>query len=146
MRAITAEDLKFLSDLQDDLNTQDTTGHEAPRFWVVHDARWAPCWDGHAERFTFVEDGEKVGVLDWYRDDLPNGLTCVPERRVERNASNTFFMTKRECHEHIQANKHHYSATAHPYAMTAWRSSQVGRLWKLLQDVDWPAISAGDAS
>lgn len=49
-------------------------------------------------------------------------------------------MTLRDCREHINRNAHHYSREAHPYAMTAWRSPQVERLWELLCEVDFMAL------
>ena len=45
---------------------------------------------------------------------------------------NTFFLTKEACKQHIQANKHHYNGTVHSYAMTAWRSAQVEKLYEIL--------------
>lgn len=53
---------------------------------------------------------------------------------------NTMFLTNRSCKEHIEANKHHYSADAHSYAMTAWRSPEVEKLWTILEKIDWKAI------
>ena len=50
---------------------------------------------------------------------------------------NTFFMTLREAKEHLEKNKHHYNNTAKPYAMTAWRSPQVERLYEIIQNTDW---------
>ena len=49
---------------------------------------------------------------------------------------NTMFLTLRECKEHIEANSYHYNKP-HPYAMTAWRSPQVERLYKILQNTNW---------
>ena len=53
---------------------------------------------------------------------------------------NTMFLTLRECKEHIKVNGHHYNETAHPYAMTAWRSLQVEKLYDILQKTDWENI------
>lgn len=50
---------------------------------------------------------------------------------------NTMFLTKREAEEHLEANSHHYNNTAHTYAMTAWRSPQVERLFKILENTEW---------
>lgn len=50
---------------------------------------------------------------------------------------NTMFLTNREAKEHLQANQHHYNNTAHTYAMTAWRSPQVERLFKILEETEW---------
>ena len=50
---------------------------------------------------------------------------------------NTMFLTIRECEEHIKLNYYHYPKDAHSYAMTAWRSPQIEKLYKILQEVDW---------
>lgn len=52
----------------------------------------------------------------------------------------TFFMTLREAKEHLEKNKHHYNSTAKPYAMTAWRSPQVERLYEIIQNTDWSEL------
>ncbi len=50
---------------------------------------------------------------------------------------NTMFLTNRSCKEHIRFNHYHYSDDAHSYAMTAWRSPQVERLWQILDKINW---------
>ena len=50
---------------------------------------------------------------------------------------NTMFLTNRNCKKHIELNYYHYDADAHSYAMTAWRSPEVEKLWDILQKVDW---------
>lgn len=55
----------------------------------------------------------------------------------------TMFLTNRSCKEHIQANHYHYSGDAHSYAMTAWRSPEVSRLFDILDKIDWKAIKEG---
>ena len=52
----------------------------------------------------------------------------------------TMFLTNRSCKEHIAANRHHYDANAHSYAMTAWRSPEVKRLWEILDKINWESI------
>ena len=54
---------------------------------------------------------------------------------------NTFFLTKEACKQHIQANKHHYNGTVHSYAMTAWRSAQVEKLYEILENVDFSSLT-----
>lgn len=61
-------------------------------------------------------------------------------RNKHEIVKNTMFLTLRECREHIEANKHHYNETAHPYAMTAWRSPQVSRLYEILEKTNWNNI------
>lgn len=52
----------------------------------------------------------------------------------------TMFLTNRSCKEHIKANYYHYSGDAHSYAMTAWRSPEVEKLFKILEEVDWDNV------
>lgn len=52
----------------------------------------------------------------------------------------TMFLTNRSCKAHIKANHYHYSADAHSYAMTAWRSPEVEHLWKILDTIDWKTL------
>ena len=52
----------------------------------------------------------------------------------------TMFLTNRSCKEHIAANHYHYSEDAHSYAMTAWRSPEVSRLFDILDKIDWKAM------
>lgn len=52
----------------------------------------------------------------------------------------TMFLTNRSCKEHIAANYYHYSGDAHSYAMTAWRSPEVSRLFDILDKIDWKAM------
>lgn len=49
----------------------------------------------------------------------------------------TMFLTQKDAEEHLKANDYHYSADAHTYAMTAWRSPRVAKLIEILQKVDW---------
>lgn len=52
----------------------------------------------------------------------------------------TMFLTNRSCKEHIAANHYHYSGDAHSYAMTAWRSPEVSRLFDILDKIDWKGM------
>lgn len=51
-------------------------------------------------------------------------------------AENTLFITKESCKQHIQKNSYNYK-NPHTYAMTAWRSPEIERLWKILEETDW---------
>ncbi len=57
-------------------------------------------------------------------------------------APNTFFVTLRAAEEHLAANHYHYDPEARPYAMTAWRSPEVERLFEILQEVDFSSLPA----
>lgn len=52
----------------------------------------------------------------------------------------TLFLTNRSCKEHIEKNHYNYDKEAHSYAMTAWRSPEVERLWSILDKIDWNSI------
>ncbi|SFJ64370.1 hypothetical protein SAMN02799624_05337 [Paenibacillus sp. UNC496MF] len=70
------EDLQFLKELQDELNTQDRDSQAAPRFWTVGDYRWIGTPDGNAERYSVYLpiDGEASTIDDYIKnldlDDL----------------------------------------------------------------------------
>lgn len=70
-------------------------------------------------------------------DELGFDYSMHEESYVHFAQPNTLFLTKKEAEEHIQRNKHHYGADAHPYAMTAWRSPEVAKLLEILETVDW---------
>lgn len=61
----------------------------------------------------------------------------------ERIVEDTMFLTNKSCKEHIQANSYHYNKP-HSYAMTAWRSPQVEKLYKILENTNWDKIIEGD--
>lgn len=88
------------------------------------------------EYFISDEDDLQSFLDEYYEDNYSVG--CYRNR--DEIVQNTMFLTLRECKEHIESNKHHYDETAHPYAMTAWRSPQVERLYKILEKTDWENI------
>lgn len=76
------------------------------------------------EEHDIISDGEYRAVCY----DI-NDSTICPD---------TMFITKESCKEHIRLNSYHYN-NPHTYAMTAWRSPEVEKLWKLLEETDWEA-------
>jgi len=62
-------------------------------------------------------------------------------RNIDKNYPDTMFITNAECKAHIKANYYHYPDDAHSYAMTAWRSPEVERLWKILQATNWDELN-----
>ncbi len=167
---MTKEQIEFLKNLQQELNTQNTVGQADPRFWVVAQYEWKPCWEDHAEktviwcpelekefesiediRNEFLEAGyideEKLEELkdmdEWENEDALKEILDfynVPQRKEHVIKENTMFLTLRECKEHIERNHYHYNDTVHPYAMTAWRSPQVEQLIKLLKKAKFDEI------
>lgn len=52
---LTPDEIKFLKELQDELNTQETFGQADPRFWVVEQERWYPCPKGYEDRIVVYD-------------------------------------------------------------------------------------------
>lgn len=79
--------------------------------------------------------------LQEFLNDYDDGNYSVGAyKNKEVIKENTMFLTLRECEEHIKANYYHYNSTVHPYAMTAWRSPQVARLYKILEETNWDEV------
>ena len=91
------------------------------------------------------EDENEFFISDMY--DIKNFLEEYDSGRYsvcyyrdkEEIVQDTMFLTLRECKEHIKTNHYNYK-NPYPYAMTAWRSPQVSRLYEILEDTDWDNI------
>ncbi|MBZ9693245.1 hypothetical protein FDF26_13665 [Clostridium botulinum] len=182
-------DIDFLNNLQNEMNTQDTCCQADPRFWVIMQKKRVYGIDEDYEvtgtiitssddceleieiddtksiyNFLIEELEVDCKLIDGYiqvyndeedvlydEDDLINFLDnegydeyrLVNYRDEEEIVQDTFFLTRRECEEHIKMNSYHYR-NAHPYAMTAWRSPQVERLYKILQETNWNELKEGN--
>lgn len=76
-------------------------------------------------------------LLDWYREYIDDSAWLVPCKKEFYIVPNTMFLTKKEAQEHLESNRHHYTAKAHTYAMTAWRAPKVKRLLEILETFDF---------
>jgi hypothetical protein len=117
---ITGEELEFLYNLQKEMNTQDHVSQADPRFWVIKGSE-------KLHRVECEEDG--IELYDEYE--------AIPYKIIPKIYEDTMFLTQKAAEEHLRGNSHHYSEDAHTYAMTAWRSPDVDKLWKILQTVDF---------
>lgn len=90
--------------------------------------------DGDAEELEFFYDTDDC--IRFLEDHGFSAESCLYKSQG-KICPDTFFMTYKEAAAHLKANAHHYSDEAHPYAMTAWRSPEVEKLWKILQQVQW---------
>lgn len=70
----------------------------------------------------------------------PRCSQWVYQVKEPRISCNTMFLTQAEASAHLEDNRHHYDPAAHTYAMTAWRSPQVERLYGILHEVDFRAL------
>lgn len=84
---------------------------------------------------TLTQNQKEDVCLDWIRNNLEAEI--IYESHIPSIVPNTFFLTKREAKEHIKANHYHYSDRVHTYAMSAWRSPQVERLYKIIEGTNW---------
>ena len=56
------ENIQFLKDLQVEMNTQETDGQAAPRFWVIMDYCWEPTSEDHSEKIELYDCEECTTV------------------------------------------------------------------------------------
>ncbi len=89
--------------------------------------------ESRGDDFEYLDIDELNEFLD------ENGVDCEVFGQSKRSVvyPNTMFLTEKEAREHLEANEYHYSKDAHTYCMCAWRSQDVERLWKILQEVEW---------
>lgn len=119
-----AENLKelyeYLEESEEDLDIEYCEEH------IIINADESEC-------FYNIED-----LVDYMRKDLNynDGLDLVKYRDEYVIVSDTMFLTKRECEEHIRKNHYHYREP-HSYAMTAWRSPQVEKLFDVIMNTNW---------
>lgn len=92
----------------------------------------------HDGEVTFDEMEE---LADYMVTELEydDGLYCVNYREEYEIKEDTMFLTLEECKNHIECNRHHYK-NPQSYAMTAWRSPQVKKLFEILENTNWDEI------
>lgn len=74
-------------------------------------------------------------IVDFMKSKWGDLSVCY-FKETKRIVPNTMFLTLKECEEHIERNHYHYN-NGRPYAMTAWRSPQVAKLYEILENVVW---------
>lgn len=166
----TKEDIDFLKDFQNELNTQTDDGNAQPVFWVVaehkreydYDPDWADgvimcgcddeSWDTPEEFLKFLLENNyiKESQIDKdYEYDFDELLNLIDDcdfyiygyKDSDVIVPDTFFLTKRECEKHIERNSYHYDHP-HTYAMTAWRSPEFERFMKLFKNINLDKMKA----
>lgn len=96
------------------------------------------CYDTEKEEWIDFSGLEDVAMF--LQNQGNSEAEIIGYQRVEHIYENTLFLTYRECLEHIESNRHHYSLDAHPYAMTACKAPQVRSLWNILERINWDKI------
>ncbi|EQC0675844.1 hypothetical protein ACY2DU_000577 [Listeria innocua] len=158
------EDITFLNELQQELNTQSNCGNASPVFWVIRQYEKQITDSDFGEETLYIHsDGdyfefEKLDELleflsggsefDEVKDceTLDDAFDILYFRRFSATEvavvkQDTFFITHKEALEHIKKNRRHYNSTVHTYAMTAWRSPVVEKLWEILREADFNKLS-----
>lgn len=82
-------------------------------------------------------------LVDYMHEELGysnHELYAVNYKEIDVIVENTMFLTLEECEKHLKNNAHHYK-NAYPYAMTAWRSPQVEKLYEILENTTWDKIN-----
>lgn len=91
--------------------------------------------------FEFNDDNHIICDTYDLKDFLDTEFSGTYEvgyyREVGKVVENTMFLTLGECEKHLKENKHHYSKKAHSYSMTAWRSSQVRKLFEIIESFEF---------
>lgn len=71
---------------------------------------------------------------------LEGRLRAVGMRHQPVTVQDTFFLTHKDCEDHLRKYGYNYKPDAHAFAMTAVRSPAYETLLGLLQTVDWTGI------
>lgn len=91
--------------------------------------------DGQEEYSERLETAEEI--TEWLEDKGYDEYEAIPYKIVPKIYENTMFITQKDAEEHLRKNDYHYSDDAHTYAMTAWRTPEIEKLWKILRTVDF---------
>ena len=90
------------------------------------------------DELDYISISSKIDLEDFlnkYCDNYADlSVCCYKDEDVIKE--DTLFLTRKECDKHIKENMHHYNKP-YSYSMTAWRSPQVERLFKILENTDW---------
>lgn len=89
------------------------------------------------EECEYMDRGD---LQDFLSDNGYQEFTFVGISMRQIVYPNTMFMTEKEAREHLEQNHYHYSADAHTYCMSAWRSPEVWWLWKIIREVKWDEL------
>ena len=90
----------------------------------------------------YIEDKwmyDNEDIIECLKNNGYDNYYIVNYKEEYQIVENTFFLTLKECKEHIEANHYHYNKPR-PYAMTAWRSPQVEKLYEILAETDWSEL------
>lgn len=88
----------------------------------------------------WVELRELDDICEFLQEHGEDEAELIGYKEVSKVFENTMFLTNKSCKEHIESNYYHYPEDAHSYAMTAWRSPEVEKLWSILERINWDEV------
>lgn len=98
-------------------------------------------WD-HYEQLQATDADTELALLT----EILDRLDLVYDRYVETNEAyirqNALFFTQKDADEWLEANRHNCTGNAHTYAMYGGYSSEVSRLFNILEQTDWSQLTA----
>lgn len=80
-------------------------------------------------------------ILEWIHEHDRKECYLIYEEEVSFIVPGTLFLTKKEAKNHIESNQHRYTKNVHTFAMTAFRSPQVAKLFEVLRTCNWDEYS-----
>ena len=83
---------------------------------------------------------EEDASYDWNEGRLTFSLgfaEATPMLDIMALLPNQLFLTRDDCRDWIEHNRHNLTGKAHPYLMCAQSDERVTRLWRILRQVDW---------
>ena len=92
--------------------------------------------DSEYEEEMRIDDAEDAAVFlnDTFESE---NYDVIYAKKVQKPAKGPLFMTKAAAEEYLQKYGYNHSKDAHPYAMTAYRSPEIERLWKIVEETSW---------
>ncbi|MDG0053055.1 hypothetical protein MMB75_05130 [Paenibacillus sp. P2(2022)] len=80
------EDIKFLIELQKELNSQANDCQASPRFWTVGDYKWVECLEDNAERYyVYLPSAGESYEIDSYLLDIKEDEEFEADEQTEFN-------------------------------------------------------------
>ena len=127
----------FMEEYKDDVDEIGITVNYTPSYCEVFIYSEDEDYDSSIPDDTLFDLDDVISFFEDH-DIIVNGYYRTASYNINESTicPDTMFLTKDSCKKHIELNHYHYN-NPHTYAMTAWRSPEVERLWKILEETDW---------
>ena len=122
--------------LLEDINECSGNEYKISEEYGIFHAKICIEWEEDGEEFCeYLEEAQEI--TEWLEGKGYDEYEAIPYKIVPKIYENTMFITQKDAEEHLRKNDYHYSDDAHTYAMTAWRTPEIEKLWKILRTVDF---------